>query len=186
MKVKITFEDSYVDKILDGSITDEVIVNKVRKLLEEKVEHLRRLKYVQNRKKVFKKEEYDRLSNKRRSSNREKELYQVAEEFRSDLIKNQTPAEKKFKALLKSLKIEYEFQKIIYTTTKFYIVDFYIPSSKIVFEIDGEYHDTKEQKSRDKERTEILKSNKIVELYRFTNKDVLDNIKYVTTRINKI
>lgn len=186
MKVRIAFDNAYVEEILNGSITDAVIASKVKKMLFEKVSHLKKLHYIQKRNKIFKDEEKQNLSKRKRGSNREKELYQIAEEFRSDLIKNQTPAEKTFKALLKGLKIEYEFQKIIYTNTKFYIVDFYIPKNKIVFEVDGEYHDTKEQKNRDKERTAILKENRIVDIYRFTNSDVLDNIRYVTDRLTKI
>ena len=100
-----------------------------------------------------------------------------AEEFRRSLIEKQTDAEKKFKTILKSLKIGYEFQKIFYYTrpggNSFYIVDFYIPSKEVVIEIDGGYHNTDNQVKLDRQRTKVLKKEGIEEVIRFTNNNVL-------------
>lgn len=86
----------------------------------------------------------------------------IAEHFRSKLVINQTPGEKRTKAVLKSLNTEYEFQKIFLNDKSFKIVDFYLPDYNIVVEIDGKYHDEEGQKKLDKERTELLKTfNKI-------------------------
>lgn len=110
-----------------------------------------------------------------------------AEEFRSGLVKNQTPAEARFKAYLKSEKIEYSFQKIFYYQkgmggTSFYIVDFYIPELSIVVEIDGEYHARKTQKTLDKTRTRVLKSSGVSQVIRLSNENILeDSIKMKTT-----
>src|SRR5690606_17029155 len=60
----------------------------------------------------------------------------------------------------------------------FYIADFYCHALRLIIEIDGGYHDTVEQKIKDDERTEHLKSNGIT-LIRFTNEGVLNNINGV-------
>ena len=51
-----------------------------------------------------------------------------------------------------------------------FIADFYCHKLKLVVEIDGEYHFTKEQILKDKERTEILNSNGL-EVIRFKNEE---------------
>jgi very-short-patch-repair endonuclease len=88
---------------------------------------------------------------------------------RENLIKNQTNSEKIIKAKLKALKIEYEFQKIIYVDHYYYIVDFYLPKQHLILEIDGGYHNTFEQKDKDAGRTLDLKLNKYPNLKRLTN-----------------
>ena len=101
-------------------------------------------------------------------------LQEKAEEFRADLIKKQTPSEAKFKIILKELNIKYEFQKIFYTETTFYIADFYIPEHNIVIEVDGGYHSTLEQKKKDNKRTAKLIED-IEGVYRIKN-EVVENI----------
>ena len=59
-----------------------------------------------------------------------------------------------------------------------FIADFYCHKLKLVIEIDGEYHFTKEQILKDKERTEILNSNGL-EVIRFKNEEVIKNINSV-------
>ena len=106
-----------------------------------------------------------------------------AEEFKKDLIKKITPSESKFKAILNHLKINYEFQKIIYYQKSFYIVDFYIPKLNIIFEIDGDYHNF--QKGKDIKRTRLLKEQGISKVYRFTNSEVENNTNTIM-RIERI
>lgn len=102
--------------------------------------------------------------------------WEIAEGFREDLIKNKiTPAEKNFKFVLKSLKIKYEFQHIVFVNEKgkFFILDFYLPDYNVGIEIDGGYHFTHEQYLKDKERTRtILKFIKIRNIIRFKNEEV--------------
>lgn len=105
-----------------------------------------------------------------------------AEEFRADLIKNQTLSEKKFKLILKELNIKYEFQKIFYTEKSFYIADFYLNDYNIVIEIDGGYHNTVEQKEKDSKRTKAL-IKEIDGLYRVKN-EAVENIE-LTKRLIK-
>lgn len=91
-----------------------------------------------------------------------------AEEFRADLVKRQTNAEKRMKAVLKSLDIKYEFQHIFYTAESFYIVDFYLKDFNAVIEVDGGYHNTEDQKKLDKRRDTIL-SKLGFKTYRISN-----------------
>lgn len=98
-----------------------------------------------------------------------------AKKFRADLVKNQTPSETKMKAILKFMGIKYEFQKIFYTETTFYIVDFYLPDRNIVIELDGGYHNTKEQKAKDRKRSKAL-MGEIDGVYRLKN-EAVENVE---------
>jgi len=107
-------------------------------------------------------------------------LEKIANEFRRTLISKQTESEKIFKAILKSINVPYEFQKIMYTDKTFYIVDFYIPQFNKVIEIDGGYHETATQKKKDIDRSNILKSKINIEnILRLTNRDVSNTNKVI-------
>ena len=64
-----------------------------------------------------------------------------------------------------------------------YIVDFYCASEKIVLEIDGLTHDCAEASRDDARRTGYLKKHYGVQVLRFTDCDVMDNIESVLQRI---
>ena len=73
----------------------------------------------------------------------------IAERYKHILEVNATYAERLLKAFLTG-KIDFEFQKIIYTDNKhFFIADFYIPSKNLIIELDGEYHDDAKQQEKD-------------------------------------
>ena len=73
----------------------------------------------------------------------------TAEYYKHILEVNATYAEKLLKTFLTG-KIDFEFQKIIYTDNKhFFIADFYIPSKNLIIELDGEYHDEAKQQEKD-------------------------------------
>ena len=73
----------------------------------------------------------------------------TAEYYKHILEVNATYAERLLKTFLTG-KIDFEFQKIIYTDNKhFFIADFYIPSKNLIIELDGGYHETSEQKQKD-------------------------------------
>ena len=73
----------------------------------------------------------------------------TAEYYKHILEVNATYAEKLLKTFLTG-KIDFEFQKIIYTDNKhFFIADFYIPSKNLIIELDGEYHDNAKQQEKD-------------------------------------
>jgi len=59
-----------------------------------------------------------------------------------------------------------------------YIADFYCHKHKLVIEVDGEYHLSKNQAGHDKNREEILNFNDIIVL-RFTNDEVINDLNKV-------
>ena len=74
----------------------------------------------------------------------------IAEHYKHILEINATYAERVLYSFLTG-KIDFEFQKIIYTDNKkhFFIADFYIPSKNLIIELDGEYHDDAKQQNKD-------------------------------------
>ena len=98
----------------------------------------------------------------------------TAEYYKHILEVNATYAERLLKAFLTG-KIDFEFQKIIYTDNKhFFIADFYIPSKNLIIELDGEYHDSAKQQEKDIWRTKILKSLGY-RVIRFKNKQITES-----------
>lgn len=99
----------------------------------------------------------------------------IAEHYKHILEVNATYAERVLYSFLTG-KIDFEFQKIIYTDNKkhFFIADFYIPSKNLIIELDGEYHDNIKQQDKDIWRTRILKSlgYKVI---RFKNKQITES-----------
>ena len=114
-----------------------------------------------------------------------KELKELAVKFRIELLDLETPTEVMFKSYLLSLKVKYEFQKIVYAGKSFYIVDFYLPKKNIVIEIDGRQHSNPENIEKDKDRTINLKGVGVKEVYRFTNDDIY-KYKMCMNRIKSI
>lgn len=109
--------------------------------------------------------------------NADKNTREKARKFREELIINQTQPEKVTKAVLNLLKIKFEFQKIFYTSTKFYIVDFFLKDYGIVIEIDGQFHYDDNHTIKDAERTGLLRlHNNIKYLGRIPNKDTQDHV----------
>lgn len=98
----------------------------------------------------------------------------TAEYYKHILEVNATYAEKLLKTFLTG-KIDFEFQKIIYTDNKhFFIADFYIPSQNLIIELDGEYHDSIKQQDKDIWRTKILQSLGY-RIIRFKNKQITES-----------
>lgn len=102
-----------------------------------------------------------------------------AKEFRKDLITRQTKAENILACVLLKYNDEFNFsyQNIIYIKKKsiikkFYIVDFFIPSKKLIIELDGEYHYAMDQQVKDLERTKDLEALGY-KVLRFDNYDVI-------------
>ena len=98
----------------------------------------------------------------------------TAEYYKHVLEINATYAERLLKKFLTG-KIDFEFQKIIYTDNKhFFIADFYIPSKNLIIEVDGEYHNDAKQQDKDIWRTKILKSLGY-RVIRFKNKQITES-----------
>ena len=66
-----------------------------------------------------------------------------------------------------------------------YILDFYCPEKKLCIEIDWENHFESETIIYDKIRTEFLESAWI-KVLRFTNKEIMENIKWVMKSLEKL
>jgi len=66
-----------------------------------------------------------------------------------------------------------------------YIADFYCHKLKLVIEIDGTYHNSKNQKLLDLNRTNDLESQGI-KVIRFSNQEVENNLKEVIEKIKEI
>ena len=64
-----------------------------------------------------------------------------------------------------------------------YVLDFYCHKLRLSIEIDGGYHLKKDQREKDKERTENLENIGITEI-RFTNEQVLNEFDGVIASIN--
>ena len=93
---------------------------------------------------------------------------------------NMTAAERKiWFGLLSDFKYKVMRQKIIDN----YIVDFYIPKLKLIIEIDGASHFTKEGLYYDHIRTAVLESYNL-KILRFTNNEIVQNFKSVCSIIN--
>ena len=110
----------------------------------------------------------------------------TAEYYKHILEVNATYAERLLKTFLAG-KIDFEFQKIIYTDSRhFFIADFYIPSKNLIIELDGGYHETSEQKQKDAWRTGMLNSMGY-KVIRFTNSQILSSydLDWVLKIINK-
>ena len=64
-----------------------------------------------------------------------------------------------------------------------YIVDFVCLSKKLIIEVDGDYHTTKEQIVLDEERTLVLEQKHLFKVIRFTNDEIKYNIEDVLSKI---
>ena len=105
---------------------------------------------------------------------REESKENTAERYKHILEVNATYAERLLKTFLTG-KIDFEFQKIIYTDNKhFFIADFYIPSKNLIIELDGEYHNDAKQQDKDIWRTKLLNSLGY-RVIRFKNKQIIES-----------
>ena len=96
------------------------------------------------------------------------------------LRKNATPEEKHlWYDFLSKYKIRFQRQKAIDN----FIADFYCHKAKLVIEIDGSQHHTKEGMQKDEFRTEILEGYDL-KVIRFTNKQINTNFRGVCEYID--
>ena len=114
-------------------------------------------------------------------SNKKIHTKKELKEYREALRKNLTPAEAYLWKYLKARKFEgkrFTRQHSI----KYFIVDFYCASEKLIIELDGEIHNNATAKEKD-----LLRSNQLEELgytiIRFENKMVFENLPSVFQEI---
>lgn len=112
--------------------------------------------------------------------------------FKHRLQDHATVAELTFKGFLEELGIPFYFQRGVYVDEnheKFRIVDFYIARVKIIFEIDGEYHNNLLQHGKDVLREMQVKDQKRHRnsvFVRFTNQEVLSQPEDVKQKIREV
>ena len=99
------------------------------------------------------------------------------------LRKNMTKEEKHlWYDFLKSHPLKFMRQKVLGA----YIVDFYCYKAKLVIEIDGAQHYSKEGAEYDEKRTEYLEREFGIKVIRFTNLDILKRFEGVCNYINEV
>lgn len=102
----------------------------------------------------------------------------IAKELKRKLEERATPAELKFAEIAKKKGLKLKFQHKINIVKKrrvekFYFADFCDVKNKLIFEIDGGYHNTEMQKKKDLKRTrDLCKAG--YKVCRITNEDVLN------------
>jgi very-short-patch-repair endonuclease len=105
-----------------------------------------------------------------------KNLKNLAEELR----KNMTLAEKCLWTRIRKKSLGYTFfrQKPVGE----YIVDFYCDKGKLVVEVDGGQHFTKDEAANDRVRNEYMRSLELT-VFRFSNSEVLGHTDKVVEKI---
>jgi len=110
--------------------------------------------------------------------------------YKKELRKKATESEKIVIEIFKRIKLKYDFQKGFYKLTGKYkgyhcIVDFYIPSLHLVLEVDGGYHDTKEQMRKDWFKDKWLREKRKVNVLRIRNEEANNIIEKINKFIHK-
>jgi very-short-patch-repair endonuclease len=100
--------------------------------------------------------------------------------IRKNLRNNSTPQEIALWIHLKNSQLGHKFRR--QHSIGGYVADFYCPTKKLVLEIDGSQHFTKDNQEYDKYRTESFKALGI-KVLRFTNADINVNIEGVLMKI---
>lgn len=97
------------------------------------------------------------------------------------LRKEETASEKLLWEKLRGNQIKgYKFRR--QHPVNLFIADFYCHQLKLIIEVDGEYHLSKEQILSDEDRTNILNANGL-DVMRFKNEEVLNDIVSVMSKI---
>ncbi len=101
--------------------------------------------------------------------------------FAKILRNNMTSAETKLWEFLKNKQLGgFKFRR--QHPIHLFIADFYCHELRLIIELDGEYHNDKAQKLKDKERTDLLKSQN-VSIIRFKNEEIENDIQKVLAEI---
>lgn len=108
-------------------------------------------------------------------------VLKTAVDRRFKLIKNQTIYEKALKKELLKRKVKFIFQKIFFTESQYYIVDFYLPFKNIIIELDGKQHD--DAISYDTKRSMDLINAGVKNVIRFSNRDIYTKLNQCALEI---
>jgi very-short-patch-repair endonuclease len=105
-------------------------------------------------------------------------------EFSRELRQVETEAERTLWELLRNKKLNgLKFRRQHPLSS--YIADFYCHEKKLVIELDGAIHDTKENMDYDKTRTQQLNEEGII-VVRFRNEEVMTDIEAVIKKIREV
>lgn len=169
-KISITIEMALT---LAGETKHEII----RKVLLKKLEKQRHSSEL--RKIHRKNKDKARIERKRsQPDNRELLILRVRR-----MRRNPTAGELAFGNLLLDMCINFKRQKIFYVGNSGYIVDFYVPNKRVVFEIDGNSHDGRGE--YDQNRTSLLIERGVRNVVRFTNVEILRDKQAVIEKVKK-
>ena len=131
----------------------------------------------------------ERVLEKEKLRQLEKEVKSCAKNYKKSLEKKATSAEKRMWYALKASPLAkvFEFQHIVYIKEKkaiknLYIVDFCIPIKKIILEIDGDYHFTSDQKIKDFKRSSNLRKLEY-RIIRVSNSKVYEGTEPIIKRL---
>lgn len=129
---------------------------------------------------TFKQRRRTALKNAMRERDRKATLY------RERLVRRATPSELAFKAAIEALGWKYTFQSVACAPnrTTLFFPDFRLwPKSgkRLFVEIDGGYHN--DRADYDARRTKWLEEHKHAEVVRFTNEEVLNDIRGVIAKL---
>lgn len=97
--------------------------------------------------------------------------------------KNPTEAEDLFWQEVRNSNLGYKIRRQHYIGS--FIADFVCLEKKLIIEVDGGYHDTKEQVELDELRTLELEQKHLYKVIRFNNEEVLNDIKTVLSKIKE-
>lgn len=97
---------------------------------------------------------------------------------RAQLLQKSTKYESDMCNILKTIGIEYIRQYPIRTGKKVYFADIYVPKSRLIIEMDGAYHFTREQHRLDNNRSSNIR-RKGYHVIRFANGDLRDTKKII-------
>jgi len=107
---------------------------------------------------------------------------EILKERRKELRKNQTKTEEKLWFELRHEKLGHKFKR--QHSIGGYILDFYCPQKKLIIELDGEIHNTKEAKEYDEVRDKYFKELDY-KVLRFKNSEIESGIEKVLEEIGK-
>jgi ATP-dependent DNA helicase RecG len=109
-------------------------------------------------------------------------VYKLMKELQLERKKKTTEAEQILWEQLKTKKLDVKFRRQ-YVVDEF-IVDFISIEKNLIIEVDGKYHNTKEQQEADDLRTKILQELGF-KVIRFTNEEVIGNIENSISKISQ-
>ncbi len=108
--------------------------------------------------------------------------YKLMKELQKNRKQQTTEAEQNLWEQLRTKKLSFKFRRQHIVDE--FIVDFICIEKRLIIEVDGKYHNTKEQQEADELRTEILNTLGF-KVIRFTNEEVIGDIDKVLKHISE-